>query len=144
MTFTIPSLLDGASPFSDVFVASANNTAITQVNLSSYDLDFTQGNLGFNEFIVQTEATITGSGATISSTDNLTMSFSMSSMNYSQINGDFKYQHFDLGTEETVFDIFQSSFGAGSKEKNDYKKWGNKEINEHQYVTDLIREIIKS
>ncbi len=112
MTFTIPSLLDGASPFTDVLVVPANNTAITQVNLSSYDLDFTQGNVGFNEFIVQTEATITGSGAPISSTDNLTMSFGMSSMNFNQINGDLKYQHFDLGTEETVFDIFQSSFGA--------------------------------
>ena len=111
MTFTFFSFRQ-ASPFSDVLVASANNTAITQVNLSSYDLDFTQGNLGFNEFIVQTEATITGSGATISPTDNLTMSFSMSSIDYSQINGDLKYQHFDLGTEETVFDIFQSSFGA--------------------------------
>ena len=78
----------------------ANNTAITQVNLSSYDLDFTQGNVGFNEFIVQTEAIITGSGAPISSTDNLTMSFGMSDMNFNQINGDLKYQHFDLGTEE--------------------------------------------
>ena len=55
MTFTIPSLVDGASPFTDVLVVPANNTAITQVNLSSYDLDFTQGNVGFNEFIVQTE-----------------------------------------------------------------------------------------
>ena len=112
MTFTIPSLLDGASPFTDVLVVSANNSAITQVNLSSYDLDFTQGNVGFNEFIVQTEATITGSGATISSSDNLTMSFAMTSMNYNQINGDLKQQQFDLGTEELVFDIFQNSFGA--------------------------------
>ena len=112
MTLTIPSLIDGTSPFTDVLVAPANNTAITQVNLSSYDLDFTQGNVGFNEFLVQTDATITGSGASISSADNLTLSFGMSSMNFNQINGDLKYQHFDLGTEETVFDIFQSSFGA--------------------------------
>ena len=41
----------------------------------------------FNEFIVQTEATITRSGAPISSADNLTMSFGMSSMNFNQING---------------------------------------------------------
>ena len=95
MTFTIPSL-DGASPFTDVLVVPANNSAITQVNLSSYDLDFTQGNVGFNEFIVQTEATITGSGATISSSDNLTMSFAMTSTNYNQINGDLKQQQFDL------------------------------------------------
>ncbi len=112
MILSIPSLIDGISPFSDVLVAQANNTAITQVNLSSYDLDFTQGSTGFNEFVVQVEATINGSGSTISSNDNLTMSFGMTSMNFNQINGDLKYQHFDLGTEETVFDIFQSSLGA--------------------------------
>ena len=112
MTLTIPSLVDGSSTFTDVLVASANSTAITQVNLSSYDLDFTQGNLGFNEFIVQTEATIIGSGASISSADNLILSFGMSSMNFNQIVGDLKYRHFDIGTEEIVFDIFQSSFGA--------------------------------
>ena len=39
---------------------------------------------------------------------------------------------------------YQTQALAGSKEKNDNKKWGNKEINEHQYVTDYIREIIKS
>ena len=33
---------------------------------------------------------------------------------------------------------------AGSKTKSDNQKWGNKEINEHQYVSDYIREIIKS
>ena len=32
---------------------------------------------------------------------------------------------------------------AGSKAKSDNQKWGNKEINEHQYVSDYIREIIK-
>ena len=112
LTLTIPSLIDGVSPFTDVIVASANNTAITQVNLSSYDLDFTQGNVGYNEFIVYVDATITGSGANISSSDNLTMSFSMTAMDFNQINGDLKNQHFNLGSEEMVFDIFQNSFYA--------------------------------
>ena len=31
---------------------------------------------------------------------------------------------------------------AGSKTKSDNQKWGNKEINEHQYVSDYI-EIIE-
>ena len=39
---------------------------------------------------------------------------------------------------------YQTQALAGSKKKNDNKKWGKKEINEHQYVTDYIREIIKS
>ena len=112
LNLTIPSLIDGVSPFTDVIVASANNTAITQVNLSSYDLDFTQGNVGYNEFIVNVDATITGSGANISSSDNLTMSFSMTAMDFNQLNGDLKNQHFNLGSEEMVFDIFQNSFYA--------------------------------
>ena len=112
LTLTIPSLIDGISPFTDVIVVSASNTAITQVNLSSYDLDFTQGNVGFNEFIVNVDATITGSGANISSSDNLTMSFSMTAMDFNQLNGDLKNQHFNLGSEEMIFDIFQNSFYA--------------------------------
>ena len=39
---------------------------------------------------------------------------------------------------------YQTQALAGSKKKNDNKKWGKKEINEHQYVTDYIRETIKS
>ena len=40
------------------------------------------------------------------------MSFSMSAMDFNQINGDLKNQHFNLGSEEMVFDIFQNSFYA--------------------------------
>ena len=40
--------------------------------------------------------------------------------------------------------FFETQALAGSKTKSDNQKWGNKEINEHQYVSDYIREIIKS
>lgn len=119
LKITIPSLIDGVTPFYAELVVPANNpsnpgnnTAITQVVLNSYDLDFTQGNVGFNEFIVQIEAIINGSGEIISSSDNLTMSFGLTDMVFDRIDGDLKSQNFELGTEELVFDIFQNSFGA--------------------------------
>ena len=37
---------------------------------------------------------------------------------------------------------YQTQALAGSKAKNDNKKWGNKELTEHQYVSDYIREKI--
>ena len=97
LNITIPSLVDNLGGyFSDVLTAPANNPAVTQANLSNYVFDLTKGSLGFNEMVVYLDVTINGSGSPISTTDDLTFSFSMDNLEFSTILGDIKYQEFDL------------------------------------------------
>ena len=113
LNITIPSLVDNLGGyFSDVLTAPANNPAVTQANLSNYVFDLTKGSLGFNEMVVYLDVTINGSGSPISTTDDLTFSFSMDNLEFSTILGDIKYQEFDLGSIPLVIDIFSNSESA--------------------------------
>ena len=109
LNITIPSLVDNLGGyFSDVLTAPANNPAVTQANLSNYVFDLTKGSLGFNEMVVYLDVTINGSGSPISTTDDLTFSFSMDNLEFSTILGDIKYQEFDLGSIPLEIDIFSA------------------------------------
>ena len=113
LNITIPSLVDNLGGyFSDVLTAPANNPAVTQANLSNYVFDLTKGSLGFNEMVVYLDVTINGSGSPISTTDDLTFSFSMDNLEFSTILGDIKYQEFDLGSIPLEIDIFSNSESA--------------------------------
>jgi len=115
---TIPSLQDGGVPYTKTLIAGANSSAQDLLSFSSalqgtdYSLDFTQGNVGYNEFIVLFDVTITGSGAAIDAADKVNFSFGLSGMEYDVIYGDLKYQEFALDAEELAFDIFSNSFFA--------------------------------
>jgi len=113
LNITIPSLVDNLGGyFSDVLTAPANNPAVTQANLSNYVFDLTKGSLGFNEMVVYLDVTINGSGSPISTTDDLTFSFTMDNLEFSTILGDIKYQEFDLGSIPLEIDIFSNSESA--------------------------------
>tara|TARA_B110001454_G_C12641433_1_gene401365 strand:- start:73 stop:1092 length:1020 start_codon:yes stop_codon:yes gene_type:complete len=61
---------------------------------------------------VYLDVTINGSGSPISTTDDLTFSFSMDNLEFSTILGDIKYQEFDLGSIPLEIDIFSNSESA--------------------------------
>ena len=109
LTITIPSLQNAGVIYSDNLTAAANNTAITQANLSSYIMDLTQGGLGFNELLIYLDVNVTGSGAPINVADQVTIDFSLNGMDFDVIYGDLKHQQFDLDAEEIAFNIFQNS-----------------------------------
>ena len=77
---TIPSLQDAGVPYNQTLIAGANSSAQDLLSFSStligtdYSLDFTQGNVGYNEFLVLFDVTITGSGAAIDATDKVNFS----------------------------------------------------------------------
>ena len=110
LNLTIPSLVNAfGGSYNDMLVANANNTALTQVNLSNYTFDLTKGGNGFNEMVVELETTITGSGNPLYASDDISFSFSMDNLEFETIYGDLKYQQFDLGEVPLEIDIFKNS-----------------------------------
>ena len=113
LSITIPSLVDDlGNSYSDNLVANANNSAVTQANLSNYTFDLTKGANGHNDMVVYLDVTINGSGSPINVSDNLSFSFSMDNLEFEAIYGDLKYQQFDLGSVPLEIDIFKNSENA--------------------------------
>lgn len=113
LNITIPSLVDDiGNSYSDNLTANANNSAVTQANLSNYTFDLTKGTNGYNDMVVYLNVTINGSGSPINVSDNLSFSFSMDNLEFEAIYGDLKYQQFDLGSVPLEIDIFKNSENA--------------------------------
>lgn len=113
LSITIPSLVDDqGNSYNDNLVANANNSAVTQANLSNYTFDLTKGANGHNDMVVYLDVTINGSGSPINVSDNLSFSFSMDNLEFEAIYGDLKYQQFDLGSVPLEIDIFKNSENA--------------------------------
>ena len=113
LSITIPSLEDDlGNSYNDNLVANANNSAVTQANLSNYTFDLTKGANGYNDMVVYLDVTINGSGSPINVSDNLSFSFSMDNLEFEAIYGDLKYQQFDLGSVPLEIDIFKNSENA--------------------------------
>ena len=113
LSITIPSLLDDlGNSYNDNLVANANNSAVTQANLSNYTFDLTKGTNGYNDMVVYLDVNINGSGSPINVSDNLSFSFSMDNLEFEAIYGDLKYQQFDLGSVPLEIDIFKNSENA--------------------------------
>ena len=75
---TFPSILDPfGNPYSDTKNINANSVKTTGVPLNGYQLDLTQGNLGYNEVIIDVNFTIICSGQSLSSSEQLDIDFSM-------------------------------------------------------------------
>tara|TARA_B100001093_G_scaffold280557_1_gene268007 strand:+ start:2224 stop:3849 length:1626 start_codon:yes stop_codon:yes gene_type:complete len=113
LSITIPSLVDDlGNSYNDNLVANANNSAVTQANLSNYTFDLAKGTNGYNDMVVYLDVTINGSGSPINVSDNLSFSFSMDNLEFEAIYGDLKYQQFDLGSVPLEIDIFKNSENA--------------------------------
>lgn len=113
LSITIPSLVDDlGNSYNDNLVANANNSAVTQANLSNYTFDLSKGTNGYNDMVVYLDVTINGSGSPINVSDNLSFSFSMDNLEFEAIYGDLKYQQFDLGSVPLEIDIFKNSENA--------------------------------
>ena len=113
LSISIPSLVnDQGNSYNDNLIANANNSAVTQANLSNYNFDLTKGNNGYNDMVVYLDVTINGSGSPINVSDNLSFSFSMDNLEFEAIYGDLKYQQFDLGSVPLEIDIFKNSENA--------------------------------
>ena len=113
LTFTIPSLVGGPNgTFTSILPVTANNSAITQENLSNYVLDLSLGSQGYNELIVYLNVEIDANGSNISSTDQIDISFDMVNMDFDLIEGDLKNIKIALDPLEIDLNIFENSESA--------------------------------
>ena len=112
---TFPSILDPfGNPYSDTKNINANSVKTTGIPLNGYQLDLTQGNLGYNEVIIDVNFTIIFSGQALSSTEQLDIDFSMIGMDFSKVEGDLKNYKQDLDPFDFTMDIFGNSSSAGT------------------------------
>ena len=119
VTIKIPSLVSKLLPitYSDFTTVDSighptGNIKTGQTALSNYIFDLTKGNLGYNQIAVEFIVKIKGSGASVTSAEDLNIVLSMNGLEFARIDGDLKYQKFDLGSSPVTLSIFNISDGA--------------------------------
>ena len=119
VTIKIPSLVSKLLPitYSDFTTVDSighptGNIKTGQTALSNYIFDLTKGNLGYNQIAVEFIVKINGSGASVTSAEDLNIVLSMNGLEFARIDGDLKYQKFDLGSSPVTLSIFNISDGA--------------------------------
>ena len=119
VTIKIPSLVSKLLPitYSDFTTVDSighptGNVKTGQTALSNYIFDLTKGNLGYNQIAVEFIVKIKGSGASVTSAEDLNIVLSMNGLEFARIDGDLKYQKFDLGSSPVTLSIFNISDGA--------------------------------
>ena len=119
VTIKIPSLVSKLLPitYSDFTTVDSighptGNVKTGQTALSNYIFDLTKGNLGYNQIAVEFIVKIKGSGASVTSSEDLNFVLSMNGLEFARIDGDLKYQKFSLGSSDLTLAIFNLSDGA--------------------------------
>jgi hypothetical protein len=119
VTIKIPSLVSKLLPitYSDFTTVDSighptGNIKTGQTALSNYIFDLTKGNLGYNQIAVEFIVKIKGSGASVTSAEDLNIVISMNGLEFARIDGDLKYQKFNLGSSPVTLSIFNISDGA--------------------------------
>jgi hypothetical protein len=119
VTIKIPSLVSKLLPITysdftsvDSLGHPTGNIKTGQTALSNYIFDLTKGNLGYNQIAVEFIVKIKGSGASVTSAEDLNIVLSMNGLEFARIDGDLKYQKFDLGSSPVTLSIFNISDGA--------------------------------
>jgi hypothetical protein len=119
VTIKIPSLVSKLLPITysdftsvDSIGHPTGNIKTGQTALSNYIFDLTKGNLGYNQIAVEFIVKIKGSGASVTSAEDLNIVLSMNGLEFARIDGDLKYQKFDLGSSPVTLSIFNISDGA--------------------------------
>ena len=120
ISITIPSLIMvSGEPYSQTLTASANDVANASQGLINSNLDLTKadtlnGYLGYNEIVVDIEFTVLSNGVEdfLSPTEKFDLDFSITNMDFVQIEGDLKNHKFDLEPIELVLNIFENSSSA--------------------------------
>ena len=82
-------------------------------DLAGYNFDMTNGGGAFNEFIVNFEVTLSGSGAPILASDQIIITQSLSNMKFDKIFGDIGQMSLSPDIDSVEFSIFKNALGQG-------------------------------
>lgn len=82
--------------------------------LTGYNFDMTSGGTAFNQFLVNFEVTLNGSGAAPLTTDQITITQSLSNMKFAKIFGDIGQQSLSPNVDTVKLSIFKNVLGAAT------------------------------
>lgn len=113
VTISIPDLLEnGITPFSRTinlsYGGSVPHTGDVNVDLTGALLDFTNGGGSFNEFDVQADVTITGTGQSVSGAESIDVQFDFTSLEFETCTGYFGQQSIAVDQDSILLKIFDN------------------------------------
>ena len=82
--------------------------------LAGYKFDMTNGGTSFNEFVVNLEVTLSGSGSAPLVSDQITLTQTLSNMTFDKIFGDIGQMSLTPDVDSVDISIFKNVLGAGS------------------------------
>ena len=83
-------------------------------DLAGYNFDMTNGGTTFNEFLVNFEVTLSGSGSPVLATDQITLTQTLSNLKFDKIFGDIGQMSLSPAVDSVDISIFKNVLGAGS------------------------------
>ncbi len=114
----IPNAKKNGAGFSKIIPFTYTGTVPVLSNatydLAGYNFDMTNGGTAFNEFPVNFEVTLSGSGAPILSSEMITLTQSLSNMTFGKIFGDIGQMSLTPGADSVDISIFKNVLGAGT------------------------------
>jgi hypothetical protein len=120
VTIKIPSLVSKFFPISysanSIIVDSighpTGNVKTGQTALSNYIFDLTKGTLGYSQIVAEFTVKIKGSGASVTSAEDLSIVLSMNGLVFSRIDGDLKSREITIAPSTVNLSIFNVSNSA--------------------------------
>jgi len=94
-------------------------TANANVNLAGYHFDLTKGGSTSNQFLVNIDATFTGSGNTPLSSDKISFSMDMKNIKFEKLFGDIGQQQLSPNRDTVALSIFNNTLPNGNFSIND-------------------------
>ncbi|MBI4947215.1 MAG: hypothetical protein HY840_12545 [Bacteroidetes bacterium] len=117
ITFKIPAAKKNGVSFSQTlpftYTGTVPVTAVANYDLTGYTFDMTLGGTTNNQFVVNYDVTLTGSGTPLAS-DMITLSQSFSNLNFDKIFGDIGQLALSPDQDTVEISIFKRSLGTGT------------------------------
>jgi hypothetical protein len=113
VTITFPKALKGGVPLSvttNINFPATSNTAT--IDLSGYNFDLSNGGTTKNNVPYEVRTSVTGTGNTINSTDNISASISMTGINYSFIDGFLGQYDIPIAADTINIGVFDNTLNA--------------------------------
>lgn len=113
ITLSIPDLLEGGTtPFSRTitlnYAGLIPQTASQFIDLTGAVFDFTNGGGSFNEFDIQTNITISGTGQPVTGAESVDLQFNFSALEFEKCTGYFGQQSIAVDNDSILLKIFDN------------------------------------
>ncbi len=113
LVMTFPELKLNGTPITRTvnlnYTGSIPQTSNVSINLTDVVADFTVGNTTVNEFEVDCQTTITGTGQDITGTENIDLDFGFNNLAFENATGYFGQQNLGISNDTILLRLFENS-----------------------------------